>query len=116
MYGASLGPPYMTQTATIANGQTTSNAIDKLHYRITALHMPAAFTGASISFLAAPTASGTYQQVVDEAGAPIAVTATAGKVIALDQIAPELSSLRFIKLVSSGAEGADRAIILELAA
>lgn len=98
-------------TATIANGQTTSSEIDLKGASMGTIYLPAAFTGTSLTFTAAPTAGGTHQTVYDDSNSAITVTVTQGRNY---PIPAEVMNARFIKLVSSGAEGAARSIVISL--
>ena len=106
------------KTATIANAGTISNAIDLEGYPLTALHMPAAWDTAVISFLSAPTIDGTYQPVYVD-GIELTEPVAAGRCCPISSNAVALASLRFIKLRSgvAGAEvaqTAERVITLSL--
>lgn len=97
-------------TATIANGATTSSAIETSDCSITGILIPSAFTGTSITFTAALTSGGTYYPVrqPDSTGALVTIGVTAGTFIPL--ILGELVGLPFLKIVSGSAEGASRDI------
>lgn len=99
-------PPAFTKAATIANGETTSGAVDLEHATVVGLRWPAAFTGSKITFTASSTPDGTYVAVVDTGGTTVEVAAAAAKVTGL---IPDLASLRWVKIVSDAAEGAERA-------
>lgn len=101
---------------TIPNGATTSGAVNTRFYLLAGIEMPAAFTGATISFEASRSEGGTFKGVVDQAGAAITVTATADKMIGLDAAAGELAPWQWVRLVSASAEGAEREIWLHLKA
>lgn len=96
--------------ATILSGQTASDAIDLSGCELVGLIMPAAFTGTSIKILSSPTLGGTYQNIYPS-GADYSMTVAASKNIPVENLAI-MAGWRFIKLVSSGAEGADRSITL----
>lgn len=95
-------------TATILNGATTSNEVDCGHARAVRLSMPGAFTGVSLS-LQVPAADGvTYQTLYRDDGSVYTITVAAGREVLLNLT--DLLSVSKFKLVSSGAEAADRAI------
>lgn len=112
----SYGPPVKTKTITILNGQTTSPAFDLEGMELSAIGWPAAWDGGTptVTFLVAPTATGTYNGLVDEAGAAISVTVVASKVTGLDNAAREMRAVRFAKIVASASQTADRVITLYL--
>jgi len=94
-----------TASATIASGAALSGAIDKRGYSMVAVHMPAAWTAASLCLKASPTLAGTYSPVYDKTGAIYRVTAAAAICIVLDPVIT--APLRFIKLWSENGAGAD---------
>lgn len=103
-----------TSTATIANGATTSNSIDMDNYGslegLVGIVMPAAFTGASISFNVSIDDT-TYQALTDSSNAAVSITVTAGKTYAFKQdVRSCISPWRFIQIVSASSEGAARSI------
>jgi hypothetical protein len=105
-----------TTVATIANGATTSNSIDTSSFDslqgFVGFVMPAAFTGASISFNVSID-DVTYQQLFASGGSAISITVTAGKTFAFTQDhRSELIPWRYIQLVSASSEGAARTITL----
>ena len=104
-----------TRTVTIASGQSLGNAIDLEGAEVFALHMPAAWTTANLTLQAAATSGGTYQDVYDDLGSEVVITAVAARAIAVDANALKLAGLQFIKLRSGTtgtpvAQGADRTI------
>lgn len=105
-----------TITATIANGATTSNSIDLDSYGsdqgLVGLVMPAAFTGASITFNVSLD-DVTYQQLFTSANAALSITVTAGKTYSFAQdFRSEIAPYRYIQIVSASSEGAARTILL----
>lgn len=95
--------------ATIANGATTSGAVDLTGTTLVGLHMPAAFTATAVTFTVAESAGGTYRTLYS-AGADVTITVAAAKYVALDPSV--FAGARFIRIVSGAAEGAARTIIL----
>lgn len=92
--------------ATIPSGQTTSEAIDIINCALTGFKVPAAFTGTSISFTASDSPDGTFSQITSN-GASRTVNVSAGDEVTLN---PVIYGKRWIKFVSSSAEGASRII------
>jgi len=94
-----------TDTVTIASGDATglSGAIDLTGHVLAGIFMPAAWTTGNLTFQAAiDTITGTYQNVFDNNGNELTVTAAAAEYLA---IPPSLFyGLRFIK-VRSGTSG-----------
>jgi FtsP/CotA-like multicopper oxidase with cupredoxin domain len=105
-------PCIATPTATIAASGTTSGAVNLHGLTAVGLHMPAAFTGTSVTFTAAPTETGTYQAVCEmgDSGSTYTVTAAASKYIPLD---PQVfAGVQHLKVVSGSSEAAERAIVI----
>ena len=90
----------ISRAATIAAGQSLSNVIELEGAEVFAIHMPAAWDAANITLQAAPFFGGTYQDVYDDLGSEVAITAGAGKCIAIDANALKLAGLNFVKLRS----------------
>lgn len=94
-------------TTTISSGQTTSGEIDGRGFGSFALELPAAFTGASISFTGSRTSGGTFQALYDANGDQVSVTVVQGRNY---DVPGEVVVWPFWKLVSASAEGAERTI------
>jgi hypothetical protein len=91
-------------SAIIANGQTTSGAVDLLGTVLVGIIMPGTFTGTSLKFQTSSSLTGTYQNVYDgAAGADYSVTVAAGKYVAVDPT--KLRGVRFLQIVSNSTEG-----------
>lgn len=104
-----------TRSVTIANGETTSGAVNLQDYAIVGLHMPAAFTGATITFQAATSESGSYNDVYDSDGNQVSASVAADRAIGLSGAeADALAPWNWVKLVSGSSEGADRTITLAI--
>lgn len=82
---------------TIEAGQSLSEGINLLGRIPTLLHMPASFSGATITFQAAASNGGTYQDVYLD-GAEYSIAVAAGQAVLINP-APILG-LRFIKIRS----------------
>lgn len=114
--GAASGMPFnpvvirrsvFTQTATIANAATTSDAMSQDGGALAGFVMPAAFTGTSVTF----TVSGdgvTYQALYDETNTLVSVTVAASRSYAAPAA---LAAWPQFKIVSGSAEGAQRLIL-----
>lgn len=96
-------------TATIANGATTSGAIDLGGGALVGIRTPATLTGTSFAVQAADEA-GNFLAVYDSSGNAVAITAAADRHIYLNPA--NFAGLRQIKLVSNASEGGDRTITL----
>lgn len=97
-------------TATIANGQTKSGAVDLGGRTLQGIFTPGALTGTALTFEAAPTADGTYVPVRKEDGSAYTLTVAASRYTRVD--ATLFAGLRFIKVVSGSSEGAERVLNL----
>lgn len=90
-----------TVDVTIASGASLSGAVDLEGFAVVAIEMPAAWTAAGITFQAASLSGGTYLDVYDDAGAEVAISAGASRVIAVTGAdADALAPLQFIKIRS----------------
>lgn len=103
---AEFSPFLAVTTATIANGQTTSSAIDLSGTTLVGIQLPASFTGTSLTFQAATTAGGTYQTVIDGSGTTISRAISQGRYLTLNPI--DFAGIQFLKVVSSASEGGQR--------
>ena len=104
--------------ATIANGGNLSDAFDARKVTMGTLHMPAAWTSASIGFKVSPTSDGTFLPLYDEHGTLVQITSpSASQAYSLPT---RLAGCGFVKLWSqdgSGsntAQGAARSFLVEL--
>lgn len=96
-------------SATIANTATASGAIDLMGATLCGIHLPAAFTGTSLSFTVATAGGGTYQ-TLQRNGSDYSVPVAQGKYVSLDPAI--FAGVQFIKIISGSAEGADRTLNL----
>lgn len=94
---------------TILSGATVSSALDIGGFGNLGVVMPAAFTGATISFQVSSDGT-TYQALYDASNTLISRSVTQGRSYPLP---PALSAWRFIKIVSASAEAADRTVVIE---
>jgi hypothetical protein len=99
-----------TQDVVITSGQQNSAAADLKEKTLVGVSLPATLTGTSLTFFAAAALAGTYKQVTNEDGSAYSVTVAADKWCAVD--ANKFLGVRFLKVRSGSAEGADRTIAL----
>jgi len=97
------------EIATIANGQTTSGAVDSRGRTLVALLMPAAFTGATVSYSVSFDGI-TYREFYDANNTKVVHTVAANRHIGIPPV--DFSGCRFIKAISASAEGAERQLQL----
>lgn len=95
-------------TLTIANGATVSDAMQISEFAALGLVMPAAFTGASVSFQVSHDGT-TYQALYDTTNNLVSLTVAVSRSYDLPAA---LSAWRFFKVVSASAEGADRSLVI----
>lgn len=96
-------------TVTIADGETTSDALDCYGTRLVAVQFPSAFTGATATFRVSPDGE-TYYSLYDTEGNEVTITATDGAMVPVDFrsfLAP-----RYIAIVSASAEAEERSVVL----
>lgn len=74
--------------------------------------MPAEWTAANLNVSVATSLGGTYYQLTDETGTPIALTVAAKKAVAFKTYPAVLAPWQFIKLESTETQEAEREIIL----
>ena len=93
------------QKVTIANGEALSEEFYLAPYTFLLVHMPAAWTAASVGFKVAQEEDGTYQPLYDEAGNLVQIASPA-----VDKVysAPaEVAGGLFVKLWSQDGAGAN---------
>lgn len=95
--------------ATILNGATNSDTIDWRHYSFGTVKWPAAFTGATVSFVVCDTSTGTFVPLTDDVGTLITLTVSVSKTTPLPV---ELAGAAYFQFVSASAEGADRSLVM----
>ena len=91
------------QTATIANGASLSGAIDLQNARLFALHMPADWTAANLTFSVSSNGT-TYNDLYDSDGTEVTVTAAEDRYIVITNPSRWLG-IRWL-MVRSGTSGA----------
>lgn len=104
------GADYELFTATIANGQTTSGAIDLGTKRLFAIITPAALTSTALGFQASHDGS-TYNTVYDDSGSAVSYTVSTSRYIVISSPAKWIG-VRYLKLVGGSSEGGARTITL----
>lgn len=105
-----------TVTATVADGQTVSGAVDLEDYTEIAVITPSGFTTGDIRFQASNILAGTYVPVLDGDNDRLRIKdAVASKcyVLPLEEIG-EIMALRFLKLDCGAAQASGDDIILIL--
>lgn len=98
-------------TATIANAATESDVIPIARCHNVSIWMPAAWTAATLGLLFSR--DGTNWKTLTDADGAVALPAAADAVLVLPASTLIPNGARFMKLVSSAAQGADRTIIVE---
>lgn len=103
----------MHQPAIILNGASQSGVLDVTERVVVAVSLPATWTAASITFLAADTADGTFLPVYDAAGVEYTVVAAAAHCVVVPSDATR--AFRYVKLRSGTGgspvnQGADRSL------
>lgn len=94
--------------ATIADGETTSGAINLKGKKMVGLELPASFTGASVSFTQCRSEGGTYTPIYDSDGVLYAPVATDSAYVALDP--GIMCGPAFVKVVSASSESGAKTI------
>lgn len=97
-------------TATIANGQTDSGAIDLSGLELVGFFIPANFTATSISIQAATSLGGSYVTAQDGYGSNYSLSVAASKYIPINNF-NIVAGLRFIKLTAGTAQTPTDAVI-----
>ncbi len=100
---------FVTNTVTIENGGTTSGTIDLQGRGLVMVILPASFTGTAITFQASPDNS-TFYDLYNTANTQLSMTVTQGRAYMIDP--GDLVGVRYLKLKSGSAEGAERTITL----
>lgn len=100
--------PYFKKTATIAQSQTNSDAIDLGWGLPLKLYIPAAFTGTTIKF--SVTYDGTNWSTLYVDGADYSVSVSTSKAVYLDQV--KFMGVKEMKLISGSSEAAARSIVV----
>lgn len=90
-------------TAVIAQGASLSAAVELNGYDLVAIQMPVEWTAANLTFQGTVTPGGSYQNMYDDAGTEIAVTAAGERTIMLNTVTKRLAGLLNIKIRSGTA-------------
>ena len=95
------------EDCTILDTETDSDAVDLRGYGMIGLIVPT-ITSANLTFEVSETEGGTYRAVTNADGTVFTLTTTTGDMaISADDLAP-LCAYRWVKIISSEAQGADR--------
>lgn len=100
-----------TINAVITSGQTTSAIIDVSATTIKTIILPVAFDGANLTFTVSDDGI-TFYDYYNVDNIAVSITCTQGRAYGLAAI--DFYSIRFLKIVSSATESADRTIKLIL--
>lgn len=100
---------YRTETVVIANGGTVSGAIDLQGLTLCGVILPSAFTGAAITFQVSDD-NVTYQAAYNTSNNAMTMTVTQARTYMITPT--DFAGVRYLKLVSGSAEGAERTIKL----
>jgi len=101
------GVTFQNQTVTIANGATTSGIANLDGLAVMGFIIPAAFTGATMTFLGSDDGTNFYT-LVNASGTTLSVTVVTSSYMLMS--ATDLIGIRYLKLVSASSEGAQRSI------
>lgn len=101
------------QSVTIPNGSANSNAVDISKYTLAGIEFPATLTGTGVTLQVSQDNS-TFSTVYQGAG-DVTITKQNSKLVLVGSTFKTLEGLgKYLRLVSSGAEGADRILKLYL--
>ena len=91
----------------IADGQTTSAAVDLEGGQLCGIYIPAGFDGTSLAISACPTVDGTFLslQAALSASTALRLTTTASRYVPIENLAL-VAALKFIKLIAGTQTGA----------
>ena len=103
---------FLTNEAVILSGQTLSGVIDTKGLILSGIHIPSAFTGTEISFVACETDTGNFHPLYDSTSTAVKLTVSANKVFSLSQ--NDFRGFRYFKFKSNASEAADRTIAFSL--
>jgi hypothetical protein len=73
--------------------------------------IPATFTGTAISFIAATSLTGAYQEL-DNSSGKVSYTVAQGKYISIS--GSDFAGVQFFKIVSNASEGASRSLVCSM--
>jgi hypothetical protein len=103
------GAPLCITSVVIANGQTKSAAVDLQGTNLIRINTPAQLTGSTLTFEVSADNS-TFVPLYDSAGTAISVSMGTSRSIVVP--ATSFIGIRYLKLVSGSAEGAERTFSL----
>lgn len=106
------------RTAHILNAATASEEIAIWSYMVAGMNLPAAFSGAAVTFKGSHASlanGGVYNTIYDADGNAITITVAANRAVSLTGAqADAVAAWPWIQLVSSSPEGGDRVIEMVL--
>lgn len=88
----------VVRAVTILAGQSDSEAVFVEHYRVAAVHMPASWNTAQLTFRGTFEEKGVYNPVFDRNGSEYVVVTAAGRYVSISLL--DLAGLRLLKLRS----------------
>jgi len=101
----------VTKLATIANGQTASDAVDTDTQLLLGILFPSAMTGSTVTFKFSTDGS-SWKDVKETDGSAVSYTVSADDVIRIDPSGWAFASGGYLQIVSGSSEGAERKIVL----
>lgn len=96
-------------STTIANGTTTSAAINLSGFSLIGIQFPTTFTGTAVTFTMSPTLTGTYIPVYNSSG-QVSYTVAQARYYAINPA--DLDGCQYLKIVSGSSEGGARTLIV----
>lgn len=96
---------------TILAGHSTSAAVTTSGMQLVGCLIPAPFTSASISFSAASSLSGSYQEI-DNSSGKVSYNVSAGKYISINPA--DFAGVEFFKIVTNLSEGGTRNLVCSM--
>lgn len=117
--GGASGSPVISvtenKTATIAISQTDSDEVDLMAGAVVGIIMPAAWDAADIQWKCSLVTAGSFLPTFDGDGVRIGVKASASQHIDLTRGGHSVGGCRFLKVISSATQTAERIITLIVA-
>ncbi len=117
--GGTSGSPVISvtenKTATIAISQTDSDEVDLMAGAVVGIIMPTAWDAATMRWECSATSGGAFLETFNGDDVRIEITVTAGRHYDLTSGGHTVGGCRFLKVISSATQTAERAIILIVA-
>lgn len=98
---------FQTQTVTVANGATTSDAVNLNGFGMVGLILPSALTSTAMTFTGSQDGTN-YSALYNVAGTQLAITIAASRIVLFSP--GDFVGINFVKLIAGSAEGSDRLI------